>query len=75
MNDNVRPFCINPRKSSTCQSLLGVKDGNVMNSEFFNNKNTVQLGFYQDAFEVCNPIGASKSKFKMIGIYMVPLTH
>lgn len=74
LDDNVRPFCINPRKSTTDQGIFVVKDGNVMkNSEFFNKKNTVQLGFYQDAFEVCNPLGASKSKFKMIGIYMILL--
>lgn len=74
MNDNVRPFCINPRKSSNNNSLFDVKDGNfIKNSNFFNNKNTVQIGFYQDAFELCNPLGASKSKFKMIGIYMILL--
>ena len=74
MNDNVRPFCINPRKSSNSNSLFDVKDGNVIkNSNFFNIKNTVQIGFYQDEFQLCNPLGASKSKFKMVGIYMILL--
>ncbi|XP_031789144.1 uncharacterized protein LOC116418192 [Nasonia vitripennis] len=74
LNDNVRPFCINPRKSTTAQGLFDVKDGNVIkNSEFFNKNNTVQLSFYQDAFEVCNPLGASKSKFKLIGVYVTLL--
>ncbi|OXU24158.1 hypothetical protein TSAR_015938 [Trichomalopsis sarcophagae] len=30
LNDNVRPFCINPRKSTTAQGLFDVKDGNKL---------------------------------------------
>ncbi|OXU18255.1 hypothetical protein TSAR_005808 [Trichomalopsis sarcophagae] len=46
MNDNVQPFCINQRKSSNSNSLFDVNDGNVIkNSNFFNVKNIVQIGF------------------------------
>lgn len=45
--------------------------GNYYKKSIFFSKNTdaLQILLYQDAFEVCNPLGAFKSKHKIIGIY------
>lgn len=42
-----------------------------MNSFFEHNKHGIELIFYQDAFEIVNPIGSSRTKFKILAIYMV----
>lgn len=37
---------------------------------FFNNSNNLKIILFQDAFEICNPLGSSKTKHKMLGVYM-----
>jgi hypothetical protein len=57
------------------QSPFGVltdyNDGTIFrDSDFFkNNPAAVQLILYQDSFELCNPLGASKKKHKLLAIY------
>lgn len=50
-----------------------IQSGNVIKNNNFlhGNKNTLQIILYQDAFEVYNPLGASKKKFKLVGLYMI----
>ncbi|XP_063357730.1 uncharacterized protein LOC134675057 isoform X1 [Cydia fagiglandana] len=50
-------------KDITCGSKM-------CNNEFINNPNTLKIILYQDAFEVCNPLGSSKIKHKILGVYM-----
>lgn len=40
------------------------------NNDFLKNNDTLKIILFQDAFEVCNPLGSSKIKQKMLGVYM-----
>lgn len=40
------------------------------NELFKNEPNALRIMLYQDSFEVCNPLGASKKKHKIVGVYM-----
>lgn len=35
-----------------------------------NNKYAIKLILYQDSFEICNSLGASWKKYKVLGVYM-----
>lgn len=72
-HSDIRHFCLNSYNNYDSNVLFDIKDGSVIknNNFFHNNKNALQIILYQDAFEVCNPLGASKKKFKLVGIYMV----
>lgn len=47
-----------------------IKDGDIITKNPFFNDGALQVILFQDAFEVCNPLGSSKGKFKIVGIYM-----
>ena len=69
-NDNVRKYCTEPNPVSNLDGYFDIQNGSrIKNSDFFMQPYTVQMVIFQDGFEVCNPIGSAKSKFKMIGIY------
>lgn len=36
-------------------------------SDDFNNENVIKITLYQDAFEICNPLGSSKKNIKLSG--------
>lgn len=38
---------------------------------FWNNRHNIQLIFYQDSFEICNPLGNAKGKHKIVGMYLM----
>lgn len=40
------------------------------NALFESYPNSLRLILYQDAFEVCNPLGSSRKKHKIIGVYL-----
>lgn len=40
------------------------------NELFKSETNSLSLILYQDAFEICNPLGSSKKKHKIVGVYM-----
>lgn len=44
---------------------------NYKNNDFFNENKKIEIIIFQDAFEVCNPLGSSKKKHKLIGVYMM----
>lgn len=73
-NSNIRQFCLNSYNNSCNDNVLfDIQSGNIIKNNSFlqGNKNTLQIILYQDAFEVCNPLGASKKKFKLVGLYMI----
>ncbi|KYM93954.1 hypothetical protein ALC62_15436, partial [Cyphomyrmex costatus] len=72
-NSDIRQFCLNSYNHCNDNILSDIQSGNVIKSNnFFNsNRNVLQIILYQDAFEVCNPLGVAKKKFKLVGIYMV----
>jgi len=72
-NSDIQHFCLNLFHTYNSNALFDIKDGSVLkNNNFFrNNKYTLQIILYQDAFEICNPLGSAKKKFKLVGIYMV----
>ena len=49
-----------------------ITDGRVFQSNdlFKSHPNSLQLILYQDAFEVCNPLGSSRKKHKILGVYL-----
>ena len=51
--------------------LTDIKDGNAfkVNELFQNEANAFQIILYEDAFEVTNPLGSSKQKHKLVGMY------
>lgn len=50
-----------------------ITDGQVFqNNPFFkDNSGAFRIILYQDAFEICNPLGSSKKIHNLVGIYMV----
>lgn len=63
-------WCAKRKLSNNCFS--DIMDGKVFtdNSFFSENENALQLIIFQDAFEICNPIGTSRKKHKLVGMYM-----
>lgn len=60
-------------KSDTSDhTYFDIQDGMCFqNNTFFkSDPNAVQIILYQDAFEICNPLGAFRKKHKIVGIYM-----
>lgn len=64
---------LNPKISSQNGVYGDYTDGSVYKSNTFftNGDKKIELLVYQDAFEPSNPIGSSKGKQKMIGVYLV----
>ena len=57
-----------PRVQSAVYSDL--HDGYVYKeNDFFDGSRKLELLLYQDAFEVVNPLGASKNRHKLVGVY------
>lgn len=72
-NKRVFELCFSLSKSTNNDNIFkDLRDGdNFKNNSFFiNNPNALQILLYQDAFEICNPLGSSRKKHKIIGIYM-----
>lgn len=53
--------------------LSDIVDGNVVkgNPFFRDNPKSLKIILFQDAFELCNPLGSAKTKNKVIGLYMM----
>jgi len=65
---------VNPEQCQGKDSLKHILDGSAWgeNEYFRNNKEAVPLLVYSDEFEPCNPIGQSRSKQKLLNIYVAP---
>ncbi|XP_066589595.1 uncharacterized protein [Prorops nasuta] len=72
-NKDLRNFCNTSSHQDQPFLYSDIHDGSVVkeNQLFLRNKNGLKLIFFQDAFEICNPLGAAKGKFKLVGVYMV----
>lgn len=71
-NKSVYDMCFYQPKSKNGM-YFDFCDGHIFkqNSFFKENPNALRLILFQDAFELCNPLGSSRKKHKIIGIYMV----
>lgn len=52
--------------------FVNISDGNYYRKNAFykEHKKSIKIILYQDAFEICNPLGSAKSRYKIVGIYM-----
>lgn len=73
LDKNIMQYCNNPPENREDGGLFDLSDGSIIkNNEFFQiNKKALKLLYFQDAFEVCNPLGPSKTKFKLVGLYFM----
>ena len=67
---NIKQQCISKTVEKSLQIYL--TDGSAFknNALFSVDPSALQIIFYQDAFEVCNLLGSSKKKHKIVGVYM-----
>ncbi|CAK8689047.1 unnamed protein product [Clavelina lepadiformis] len=69
-NDSVKQQFLFPENSDP--GLHDIRDGLAFQqSDFFQQygMKALQIVLYQDSFEVCNPLGAAKSKHKIFAVY------
>ena len=73
-NDNVRKYFNYSDPTKNVNDYFDINDGSVVKeNSLFTDKDFVKMALFQDGFDVCNPLGSSKCKFKLIGIYMTLL--
>lgn len=73
-NKNVLNRCLSPSNEIKPDNILSdFTDGLVFkNNSFFREHPTcLKIIMFQDAFELCNPLGSSRKKHKIVGIYMI----
>lgn len=72
LDKTVRYHVDNPPENHDQNGLFDLRNGFIyLNNELFKkNPKALIVVLFQDAFEVCNPLGSSKGKFKMVGVYM-----
>lgn len=61
-------------ETSTTEGVFkDFKDGYLFknNSLYEIEPQALQILLYQDCFEVCNPLGSSKTKYKILGVYFI----
>lgn len=65
-------FELNSPTNSDSEVLSDFYDGLVYkNNSFFNdNEESLKLILYQDSFEIVNPIGPSRGKYKILAVYL-----
>ena len=73
MDEKIRSYFENVELKDNGRVMFDIVDGRVIKDNEFlkNHRNVVKIMFFQDAFEICNPLGASKKKFKIVAVYMV----
>ncbi|XP_043483992.1 uncharacterized protein LOC122512301 isoform X1 [Leptopilina heterotoma] len=71
-NKDVLNHVLHPQLNEQ-EGFFDFTDGNATkNNDFFmHNVNNLKILLYQDAFEICNPIGSSRGKNKVVGVYMI----
>lgn len=69
-NPIIQNYCTNNDPTQCEEGYRDISDqNNIKDNDFF--KNGLRIILFQDAFEICNPLGSSKTKFKLVGVYMV----
>ncbi len=63
--------CTKHEDDTSAHVLSDVRDGSVYKSNtlFRESGISIKLILYQDAFEVVNPLGSAKKKYKILGVY------
>lgn len=71
-NKNIQQWLTEEMESSD-NIFANITDGSVFknNSFFSENPNALRIIIFQDAFEICNPLGSSRKKHKVVGVYMI----
>lgn len=71
-NQNVMDQCFTDHSSANKAVLRDIVDGKccLKNESWPKHKNALKIILFQDAFEVCNPLGSARKKYKILGIYM-----
>ena len=69
-NDDIKDFVF-PNHTPQTDFLSDYCDGNIFaeHSFFRDHPNALRLHFYEDEFEVVNPLGAKRNKHKLCGFY------
>lgn len=70
--DSIRQYCEKFNFPQNGRLMFDIADCELMkNNDFIkSNSNVIQLLLFQDAFEVCNPLGSAKKKYKIVAMYM-----
>ncbi|KAJ8685581.1 hypothetical protein QAD02_021374 [Eretmocerus hayati] len=70
-NENVRKHCGVVNVNTNNNKLCDAQDGQIVkNNQFFMMPNRLRLNFFCDTFDICCPIGPSKTIHKINGVYM-----
>ncbi|KAJ8684811.1 hypothetical protein QAD02_020604 [Eretmocerus hayati] len=72
-NDEVRQLCDARNYGTVGDGYFDVLNGDVIknNPFFIMNKDGLMVVHFQDAFNICCPLGAAKTTYKIVGIYMM----
>lgn len=72
LNDRNFIKAFNDTKDNCENTLCDFSDGTIYkNNSFFSSENNLEIIVFQDAFELCNPLGSSKKKHKLVGFYFI----
>lgn len=71
-NSNFSTQYFDVKETSLDNTFCDITDGNSFKNNIFykQNPHALQLILYQDAYEICNPLGASRKKHKIVGVYL-----
>lgn len=68
-NENFVNICFQ-RQERSDHTFRNVYDGfGYQKSDYFNKENSLHIILYQDSFELCNPLGSARGKYKITGFY------
>ncbi|KAB0790517.1 hypothetical protein PPYR_15088 [Photinus pyralis] len=81
IHETLKSLLNDPNVNSQCFSAPHVSSDGVYrdyydgicckdNTFFSRNKHSLKIILYQDSFEICNPLGSARNKYKITGIYM-----
>ncbi|KAJ8665629.1 hypothetical protein QAD02_007291 [Eretmocerus hayati] len=72
-DDEIRELIDSDNRNPDDDGIFDICDGNVVkkNRLFIIYRNGLEIAIFQDVFEVCNPLASAKTKFKIIGVYMM----
>ena len=68
-DDSIREQYLNPPESKT--TYFDFYSGSVYkNNSFFPDEKALKTILFQDAFEIVNPLGAARGKYKILAVYI-----
>ena len=71
LDPNVLSQCLNADEKFNGNNFTDVTTGQCSRNRniTFDNKNNLKIVLYEDAMELCNPIGSSRKKHEVVAIY------